>query len=111
MTEEEFRSKMLMPPSSLADPEPCKVGSSVERWVPPIERSSPPDSYNWTAQGAVTPVKDQGSVGTCWAFSTTGNIEGQWFLAGHELVSLSEEQLNDCDGYDCGVFGGYPCRG
>ncbi len=58
---------------------------------------------------SLTTIK--GSVGTCYAFSSTGNIEGQWFLAGNTLVSLSEEQINDCDGFDCGVFGGYPCRG
>ena len=45
----------------------------------------------------VTSVKDQGTAGTCWAFSTVGNVEGQWALAGHDLVSLSPEQLVDCD--------------
>ena len=45
----------------------------------------------------VSPVKDQGSVGSCWAFSTVGNMEGQWALAGHTLTSLSAELLVDCD--------------
>ena len=45
----------------------------------------------------VSSVKDQGSVGSCWAFSTVANIEGQWALAGNNLVSLSAEQLVDCD--------------
>jgi Papain family cysteine protease len=69
-----------------------------------------PSNFSWRHKGVVTEVKNQGSVGTCWAFSTTGNIEGQWALSGRKLTSLSEEQLSDCDSYDCGVFGGWPCR-
>jgi len=72
-------------------------------------KASFPDSYDAREHNLVTPVKDQGSCGSCWAFSAAQNAEGIWAL-NHSLIKLSPQQLVDCSSSygNQGCNGGFP---
>jgi C1A family cysteine protease len=105
MSREDFASKYLMPKRTT--------------WVkpPPIDRTKSkkflaadpdPNNYDWSSAGVITPVKNQGQCGSCWAFSATETIESYWTIAGNQLPTLAPEQIVDCDTSDTGCNGGEP---
>jgi len=106
MTQEEFAAQYLMPHTVFAE----RRARLAQAPVAELDMDTAlPTTFDWRNNGSVvTPVKNQEQCGSCWAFSTTENIESVWAIAGNTLISLSPQQIVDCDKTDAGCNGGNP---
>ncbi|SPT18090.1 unnamed protein product [Triticum aestivum] len=98
LTPDEFRERFLGLRKSRRSFLKGISGSAHD--APALPTDGLPTEFDWREHGAVGPVKDQGSCGSCWSFSTSGALEGANYLATGKLEVLSEQQLVDCD-HEC----------
>ncbi|XP_069356530.1 uncharacterized protein [Maniola hyperantus] len=77
-------------------------------WATRIDFDMVPTDIDWRDKNVVTRVKDQGQCGSCWAFSTVGNVESIHAIKTNQLTELAEQQLVDCDTAEQGCNGGWP---
>jgi C1A family cysteine protease/predicted secreted protein len=97
-TENTIESPVL----SLRRPEPVE-GSKDPVSVAAQPTLGLPLAYNWCNEGGCTPVKNQGSCGSCWAFGTVGPLESKILIQDGLVKDLSEQYLVSCntDGWGC----------
>ncbi|XP_053320732.1 uncharacterized protein LOC128492263 [Spea bombifrons] len=103
MTNEELRSKScLIYSGEFSKP------SNIPQKSLNAKNPNIPEEVDWRKSNCITPVKNQGNCGSCWAFAAIGVVESRLCLKNGNLVQLSEQQLVDCDTSDSGCCGGMP---
>ena len=69
------------------------------KWNDPL-----PAAFDWADKGFVTPVKNQGECGSCWAFAAAGAFEASYKMRTGQEIDISEQQIlgrtqfGNCDG-------------
>uniref|UniRef100_A0A7S1ATH4 Uncharacterized protein n=1 Tax=Noctiluca scintillans TaxID=2966 RepID=A0A7S1ATH4_NOCSC len=106
LTKDEFESTYLgYKPQNMSN-----LGTTLGRFHYDGDLLDLPSDWDWSTSSVevVTPVKNQGSCGSCWTFSTTGALEGALAVGNGWTQTMSEQQVLDCDTSGSGCQGGLP---
>lgn len=66
-----------------------------------------PSSYDWRTSAALSPIRNQGNCGSCWAFSTAATFEDSISIKDHQSRDISEQHLVSCDKHGWNCDGGF----
>ncbi|XP_075991789.1 cathepsin L-like [Anticarsia gemmatalis] len=103
LTTEEFSRQFAgIPVNKTLSTAPCQALTDAQ-----IPNVNAPESLDYRNSRYVTAVKNQGLCGSCYAFSSTGNIEGQCAKHFRKLPTLSEQQIVDCSSRNFGCKSGW----
>ncbi|MDM7924959.1 MAG: C1 family peptidase [bacterium] len=79
-----------IPPPFLLNSERTEGGAGF------TPQSEPPPRFDLRESNGLTPVRNQGNCGSCWAFGVLGAVESDWVVSGRGAFDLSEDNLNTC---------------
>jgi C1A family cysteine protease len=65
-----------------------------------------PSRFDWREQGKVTPVRNQGSCGSCYAFAAVAALESRLLVVEDSTFDFSENNVKECDWHESSCYGG-----
>jgi len=95
---ENFVKSVVLGESHISAPDldDCPACSRFPELKDFLSEGKLPEKFDWRTYEAVTPVKNQGLCGNCWAWAAAADIEASWYLAGNDLVTVSAQQMSSC---------------
>jgi cathepsin H len=104
LSEQEFKDYFHLKENTVRAEQHCSATDQRQS----VRKVGEPDvAYDWREHQGVSPVKNQGSCGSCWTFSTVGCLEAHSLIKYGSFDSLAEQQLVDC----AQAFDNHGCNG